>query len=219
MKKLITLCLLLITTFSALSQKPKYIIIKRWRNGQLISTKSIPLVNKIEVTRVEYVKVKQKSKPKVVEIKVPVQVEKLVVDNRKVDSLNAVINSMSNEFAKVTTQKGTYTLEKNQGTVVVEEKVSNNQIIGRTFSADVKPQVKERIVEVYRPKTVQWFMGPSVTTRISDPLSQPLQSINLSLLRKGLGDNMLQLSFGGTIREGHMEPKPIVGFGYLIKIK
>ena len=218
MKNLITLCLMLIS-FTVLSQTPKYIIVKQWKNGKIVSTKSYPLVNKVEVTQVKYVPVKQKSKPKVVEVKVPVEVEKLVVDNRKVDSLNAIINNMSNEYAKVTVQKGTYTLEKNQGTVVVEEKVSNNQIIGRTFSADVKPQVKEKIVEVYRPKTVQWFMGPSVTTRVSDPLSQPLQSINISLLRKGLGDNMFQLSIGGTIREGYMEPKPIVGFGYLLKIK
>jgi hypothetical protein len=218
MKNLITLCLMLIS-FTVLSQTPKYIIVKQWKNGKIVSTKSYPLVNKVEVTQVKYVPVKQKSKPKVVEVKVPVEVEKLVVDNRKVDSLNAIINNMSNDFAKVTIQKGTYTLEKNQGTVVVEEKVSNNQIIGRTFSADVKPQVKEKIVEVYRPKTVQWFLGPSITTRVSDPLSQPLQSINLSLLRKGLGDNMLQLSIGGTIREGYMEPKPIIGFGYLLKIK
>jgi len=214
MKNLITLCLVILT-FVSYSQTPKFITVKRWKNGVLVSTKSYPLVNKIEVTKVKYVPVKSKQKVKVVKLVDTLQVEKLVVDNRKVDSLNAVIN----EFAKVNTQKGTYTLEKNQGTVVVEEKVSNNQIIGRTFSADVKPQVKERIVEVYRPKTVQWFMGPSVTTRVSDPLSQPLQSINLSLLRKGLGDNMLQLSIGGTIREGYMEPKPIVGFGYLLKIK
>jgi hypothetical protein len=218
MKNLITLCLMLIS-LTTLSQTPKFITVKQWKNGVMISSKSYPLVNKVEVTKVKYVPVKSKPKVKVVEVKVPVQVEKLVVDNRKLDSLNSIINNMSNDFAKVTTQKGTYTLEKNQGTVVVEEKVSNNQIIGRTFSADVKPQVKEKIVEVYRPKTVQWFVGPSITTRVSDPLSQPLQSINVSLLRKGLGDNMLQLSFGGTIREGYMEPKPIVGFGYLIKIK
>jgi hypothetical protein len=218
MKNLITLCLMLIS-FTVLSQTPKYIIVKQWKNGKIVSTKSYPLVNKVEVTQVKYVPVKSKQKVKVVKLVDTLQVEKLVVDNRKVDSLNAIINNMSNEYAKVTVQKGTYTLEKNQGTVVVEEKVSNNQIIGRTFSADVKPQVKEKIVEVYRPKTVQWFMGPSVTTRVSDPLSQPLQSINISLLRKGLGDNMLQLSIGGTIREGYMEPKPIIGFGYLLKIK
>lgn len=209
----------MLISLTTLSQTPKFITVKQWKNGVMISSKSYPLVNKVEVTKVKYVPVKSKPKVKVVEVKVPVQVEKLVVDNRKLDSLNSIINNMSNDFAKVTTQKGTYTLEKNQGTVVVEEKVSNNQIIGRTFSADVKPQVKEKIVEVYRPKTVQWFVGPSITTRVSDPLSQPLQSINVSLLRKGLGDNMLQLSFGGTIREGYMEPKPIVGFGYLIKIK
>jgi hypothetical protein len=218
MKNLITLCLMLIS-FTVLSQTPKYIIVKQWKNGKIVSTKSYPLVNKVEVTQVKYVPVKSKQKVKVVKLVDTLQVEKLVVDNRKVDSLNAIINNMSNEYAKVTVQKGTYTLEKNQGTVVVEEKVSNNQIIGRTFSADVKPQVKEKIVEIYRPKTVQWFMGPSITTRVSDPLSQPLQSINLSLLRKGLGDNMLQLSIGGTIREGYMEPKPIIGFGYLLKIK
>lgn len=218
MKNLITLCLMLLS-FTVLSQTPKYIIVKQWKNGKIVSTKSYPLVNKVEVTQVKYVPVKSKQKVKVVKLVDTLQVEKLVVDNRKLDSLNSIINNMSNDFAKVTTQKGTYTLEKNQGTVVVEEKVSNNQIIGRTFSADVKPQVKEKIVEIYRPKTVQWFMGPSITTRVSDPLSQPLQSINLSLLRKGLGDNMLQLSIGGTIREGYMEPKPIIGFGYLLKIK
>jgi len=218
MKNLITLCLVILT-FVSYSQAPKFITVKRWKNGQLVSSKSYPLVTKVEVTQVKYVPVKSKQKVKVVKLVDTLQVEKLVVDNRKVDSLNSIINNMGNEFAKVSTQKGTYTLEKNQGVVVVEEKVSNNQIIGRTFSADVKPQVKERIVEVYRPKTVQWFMGPSITTRVSDPLSQPLQSINLSLLRKGLGDNMLQLSIGGTIREGYMEPKPIVGVGYLIKIK
>ena len=214
MKNLLTLCLMVLT-FVSYSQTPKFITVKQWKNGVLVSTKSYPLVNKVEVTKVKYVPVKSKPKVKVVKLVDTLQVEKLVVDNRKVDSLNSIIN----DFAKVTIQKGTYTLEKNQGTVVVEEKVSNNQIIGRTFSADIKPQVKERIVEVYRPKTVQWFMGPSVTTRVSDPLSQPLQSINISLLRKGLGDNMIQLSFGGTIREGYMEPKPIIGFGYLLKIK
>ena len=205
----------MLISLTTLSQTPKFITVKQWKDGVLISSKSYPLVNKVEVTKVKYVSVKSKPKVKVVKLVDTLQVEKLVVDNRKVDSLNSIIN----DFAKVTTQKGTYTLEKNQGTVVVEEKVSNTQIIGRTFSADVKPQVKERIVEVYRPKTVQWFLGPTITTRVSDPLSQPLQSINLSLLRKGLGDNMFQLSIGGTIREGHMEPKPIVGIGYLLKIK
>lgn len=218
MKNLLTL-ILTILTFNVLAQTPKYIIVKRYRGGVLIESKSIAIVRKVEATKIKYVKVPTKVKPtvKIVEVKVPV--EKVTVDNRKVDSLNTVINNMSNEFGKVVTQKGTYTLEKNQGVVLVEEKVSNNQIIGRTFSADIKPVTKEKVVEIYRPKTVQWFLGPGLTTRVSDPLNQPLQSINLSLLRKGLDDNMIQFSVGGTIRENHMEPKPVIGIGYLIKIK
>lgn len=215
MKNLITLCLLLVTTFSALSQKPKYIIVKRWKEGVLISTKSYPLVTKYEVTQVKYVPVKSKPKLKVVEVKVPVNVEKLVVDNRKVDSLNSVINNMSNEFTKVTTQKGSYILEKNQGVVVVEEKVSNNQIIGRTFSAEVKPQIREKIVEVYRPKQTEWFIGPTVTSN----LITPIQSVGLAVQRKGKDDNIIQMSFGGTIRDGYMEPRAIFGLGWLLKLK
>jgi hypothetical protein len=214
MKNLLTLCLMILT-FVSYSQTPKYITVKQWKNGVLVSTKSYPLVNKVEVTKVKYVPVKSKPKVKVVKLVDTLQVEKLVVDNRKVDSLNAVINGMSNEFAKVNTQKGTYTLEKNQGTVVVEEKVSNNQIIGRTFSADVKPQVKERTVEVYRPKTVQWYMGPHITTNFT----QPVQSFGISVVRKNLNDNLIQLQIGGNVHEGAMRPYPYVGIGGLLKIK
>ena len=73
MKNLITLCLVILT-FVSYSQTPKFITVKRWKNGVLVSTKSYPLVNKIEVTKVKYVPVKTKSKPKVVEVKVPVEV-------------------------------------------------------------------------------------------------------------------------------------------------
>jgi len=210
MKNFLTLCLMVLT-FVSYSQTPKFITVKRWKNGVLISTKSYPLVNKVEVTQVKYVSVKSKPKVKVVEVKVPVEVEKLVVDNHKVDSLNSIIN----DFAKVTIQKGSYTLEKNQGTVVVEEKVSNNQIIGRTFSADVKPQVKEKVVEVYRPKTVQWYIGPNFTSNVK----QPFLSFGASVLRKSLSDNLLQISIGTTVHEGIASPTPYFGFGGYFKIK
>jgi hypothetical protein len=106
-------------------------------------------------------------------------------------------------------------LEKNQGIVLVEEKVSNNQIIGRTFSSDIKPQVKEKIVEIYRPKEVEWFMGPTFTTN----LITPLQSLGLGVQRKGKDENIIQLSVGGTIRDGYMEPRAIFGLGWLLKLK
>jgi hypothetical protein len=214
MKNLLTLCLMVLT-FVSYSQSPKYITIKRWKNGVLVSTKSIPIVRKYEVTKVKYVPVK--SKPKVVEVKVPVpfNVEKIVFDSRKVDSLNMVITNLNIEFSKISSHKGSYVLNNNQGVVVVEEKVSNNQIIGRTFSADIKPQYKDKIVEVARPKVTEWFMGPTVTTN----LITPFQSFGLAVQRKGKSDNILQMSFGGTIRDGYMEPRAIFGAGYLLKLK
>ena len=214
MKNLLTLCLMVLT-FVSYSQSPKYIIVKRWRNGQLIATKTYPIVRKYEVTKVKYVPVKTKSKPKVVEVKVPVLVEKIVFDNRKIDSLNMVVANLNIEFSKISSHKGSYVLNNNQGVIVVEEKVSNNQIIDRSFSADIKPQYKDKIVEVERPIATEWFMGPTVTTN----LVTPFQSFGLAVQRKGKSENILQLSVGGTIRDRFMEPRAIFGLGYLLKLK
>jgi len=217
MKNLITLCLMLIT-LTTLSQTPKFITVKQWKDGVLISSKTYPLVNKVEVTKVKYVPIKSKQKVKIVEVKVPVvKLDTIIVtDTKKIDSLKTLIN----QYETVNKKTDVIKIKDNLGTVTIKDEIMGNQYVGRNYTFDITaPKPKEKIVEVYRPKTVQWFMGPSITTRVSDPLSQPLQSINLSLLRKGLGDNMLQLSIGGTIREGYMEPKPIIGFGYLLKIK
>lgn len=216
MKNLLTLCLMVLT-FVSYSQTPKYIIVKRWKDGKIISTKSYPLVTKVEVTQVKYVPVKQKSKPKVqvVEVKVPVEVVKFVIDTRKVDSLNAIVTNLNIEFSKVSSHKGSFILNNNQGVIVVEETVSNNQIVNRSFSADIKPQYKDKIVEVERPRQVEWFMGPTVTTN----LITPFQSFGLAVQRKGKSENILQMTFGGTIRDGYMEPRAIFGAGYLLKLR
>jgi hypothetical protein len=205
----------MLITLTTLSQTPKFITVKQWKDGVLISSKTYPLVNKVEVTKVKYVPVK--SKPKVKVVKVPQIEYKLVEVPTKATALDTT--AILQQYYPKNVHKETITLEDGVGTIQITDTISHNRLVSRKWLADVKPKVKERIVEIYRPKTVQWFMGPSITTRVSDPLSQPLQSINISLLRKGLGDNMFQLSIGGTIREGYMEPKPIVGFGYLLKIK
>lgn len=205
----------MVLTFVSYSQAPKYITVKRWKNGQLVSAKSFPIVRKYEVTQVKYVPVKSKPKLKVVEVKVPVEVVKFVIDTRKVDSLNAIVTNLNIEFSKVSSHKGSFILNNNQGVIVVEETVSNNQIVNRSFSADIKPQYKDKIVEVERPRQVEWFMGPTVTTN----LITPFQSFGLAVQRKGKSENILQMTFGGTIRDGYMEPRAIFGAGYLLKLR
>jgi hypothetical protein len=106
------------------------------------------------------------------------------------------------------------TLEEGVGNVIITDTISHNRLVSRRWIADIKPKVKERIVEVYRPKTVQWYMGPHITTNFS----QPFQSFGLSIVRKSLNDNLLQLQVGGNVHEGSMRPNAYMGIGMLLKL-
>jgi hypothetical protein len=106
-------------------------------------------------------------------------------------------------------------LEEGVGNVVITDTISHNRLVSRRWIADIKPKVKERIVEVYRPKTVQWYIGPNFTSNAQ----QPFLSFGASILRKGLSDNIFQISIGTTVHEGIASPTPYFGFGGYIKIK
>jgi hypothetical protein len=110
--------------------------------------------------------------------------------------------------------KETLTLEDGIGNVIITDTISHNRLVSRRWVADVKPKVKERIVEVYRPKIVQWYMGPHMTTNFT----QPFQSFGLSIVRKSLNDNLLQFQIGGNVHEGSMRPNAYMGVGMLLKL-
>jgi hypothetical protein len=198
---------------SAFGQKQKFIIVKTYKNGVATVSKIIPIAMPVPAPVVApVVKVKPKVKIKTVTktVEVPVEVVKTVRDDRKIDSLQAVIMS----YNVVSNSTDSYLLEHNQGIVVVKEQVVGNKIINRIWNADIKPITKEKIVEVYRPKTVQWYMGPHITTNFS----QPFQSFGLSVVRKNLNDNLLQFQIGGNVHEGSMRPNPYMGIGMLLKL-
>jgi hypothetical protein len=198
---------------SAFGQKQKFIIVKTYKNGVATVSKIIPIAMPVPAPVVApVVKVKPKVKIKTVTktVEVPVEVVKIVKDDRKIDSLQAVIMS----YNVVSNSTDSYLLEHNQGIVVVKEQLVGNKIINRIWNADIKPITKEKIVEVYRPKTVQWYMGPHITTNFS----QPFQSFGLSVVRKNLNDNLLQFQIGGNVHEGSMRPNPYMGIGMLLKL-
>ena len=211
MKKLYILLLMLMGV-SALAQKPKFIIIKTYKNGVATVSKVIPLPVPTPVPAPIVKIVKQKPKRVIKTIEVPVEVVKTVQDDRKIDSLQAVIMS----YNVINNSTDSYLLEHNQGIVVVKEQLVGNKIINRVWNADIKPIVKtkEKIVEIYRPKEVQWFMGPLVTTNFT----QPIQSFGLSFARKGLEDNIIQFQVGGNVHEGTMRPNAYFGIGWLLKL-
>jgi hypothetical protein len=198
---------------SAFGQKQKFIIVKTYKNGVATVSKIIPIAMPVPAPVVApVVKVKPKVKIKTVTktVEVPVEVVKTVRDDRKIDSLQAVIMS----YNVISNSTDSYLLEHNQGIVVVKEQLVGNKIINRIWNADIKPITKEKIVEIYRPKTVQWYMGPHITTNFS----QPFQSFGLSIVRKNLNDNLLQFQIGGNVHEGSMRPNPYMGIGMLLKL-
>jgi len=152
---------------SAFAQKQKFIIIKTYKNGVATVSKVIPLKQPqtINVTQIKYVpqvKIK-KSKPQIV--KVPQIEYKLVNVPTAPTALDTV--AILQQYYPKNVHKETLTLEDGIGNVIITDTISHNRLVSRRWVADVKPKVKERIVEVYRPKTVQWYMGPHITTNFT----------------------------------------------------
>lgn len=207
--------MLMLMGVSAFGQKQKFIIVKTYKNGVATVSKVIPIPLPAPTPVVVPV---AKSKPKVKvrtvtkTVEVPVEVIKTVQDDRKIDSLQAVIMS----YNVISNSTDSYLLEQNQGIVVVKEQLVGNKIVSRSWEADIKPVVKtkEKVVEIYRPKEVQWYMGPHITTNFT----QPIQSFGLSIARKSLNDHILQFQFGANVHEGTMRPNAYFGIGGLLKL-
>jgi hypothetical protein len=197
---------------SAFGQKQKFIIVKSYKNGVATVSKVIPIPLPTPPPAPIVKIVKQKPKRIVKTVEVPVEVVKTVTDDRKIDSLQAVIMS----YNVISNSTDSYLLEHNQGIVVVKEQLVGNKIINRQWTADIQPIVKtkEKIVEIYRPKEVQWYIGPHITTNFT----QPFQSFGISVVRKNLNDNLLQFQVGGNVHEGSMRPNAYMGIGMLLKL-
>jgi hypothetical protein len=197
---------------SAFGQKQKFIIVKTYKNGVATVSKVIPLPvpQKIEVTQIKYVpqiKIK-KSKPQIVK-----QIEyKLVNVPTAPTALDTV--AILQQYYPKNVHREVLTLEEGVGNVIITDTISHNRLVSRRWIADVKPKVKERIVEVYRPKIVQWYMGPHMTTNFT----QPIQSFGISVIRKSLNDNLIQFQVGGNVHEGSMRPNAYMGIGMLLKL-
>ena len=212
MKKLYILLLMLMGV-SAFGQKQKFIIIKTYKNGVATVSKVIPIKQPqtINVTQIKYVpQVRfKKSKPQIVK-----QIEyKLVNVPTSPTALDTV--AILQQYYPKNVHREVLTLEEGVGNVIITDTISHNRLVSRRWIADVKPKFKERIVEVYRPKEIQWYMGPLITTNFT----QPIQSFGVSVIRKSLNDNLIQFQVGGNVHEGTMKPNAYMGVGMLLKLK
>jgi hypothetical protein len=209
MKKVL-LGLFMLSGVLAYGQTAKVLRVKSYKDGKIIGTKTYNIIQPINVTQTKVVpKVKiVKSKPKIVK-----QIEyKLVEIPTKATALDTT--AILQQYYPKNVHTETLTLENGVGNVQITDTISHNRLVSRNWVANVKPQVKEKIVEIYRPKTVQWYMGPHMTTNFS----QPFQSFGISVVRKSLNDNLIQFQIGGNVHENSMRPNPYIGIGGLLKL-
>jgi hypothetical protein len=204
--------LLMLVGVLAYGQKPKYLVFKTYKDGMVIGRKyvKIPPKETIQVTTFKYVpqiKIK-KSKPQIIK-----QLEYKLVNVPTAPTALDTIAILQQYYPK-NVHKETITLEDGVGSIQITDTISHNRLVSRKWLADVKPQVKEKIVEIYRPKTVQWYMGPNITTNFT----QPIQSFGISIVRKSLNDNLIQFQVGGNVHEGTMRPNAYFGIGGLLKL-
>ena len=211
MKKLYILLLMLMGV-SAFGQKQKFIIVKSYKNGVATVSKIIPIAMPTPPPA-PVAKVKPKVKIRTVTKTVEVPKYTMVSVPTAPTALDTV--AILQQYYPKNVHREVLTLEEGVGNVIITDTISHNRLVSRRWIADVKPKVKEKIVEVYRPKTVQWYIGPNFTSNVQ----QPFLSFGASILRKSLSDNIFQISIGTTVHEGIASPTPYFGFGGYIKIK
>ena len=211
MKKLLVMSALLLSSMLATAQTAKVLRVKSYKDGKIIGTQTYNIIQPINVTQTKFVpKTRTITKTKVV--KVPKIEYKLVEIPTKATALDTT--AILQQYYPKNVHKETITLEDGVGNIQITDTISHNRLVSRKWVADVKPQIKEKIVEIYRPKTVQWYMGPHITTNFT----QPFQSFGLSIVRKSLNDNLIQFQVGGNVHEGTMRPNAYFGIGGLLKL-
>jgi hypothetical protein len=143
MRKLITLLLML----SGVLAYGQTLTFKTYKNGEVVATKTIPYPTKV-VTRViyKYITVVKTKKVKVPVEKIQYKVVEVAGKPTALDTV-AILQQYypKNIFTDV------LVLEKGQGKVTVTDTVSHNRLVGRTFTADIKPRLVRENVEVIPP--------------------------------------------------------------------
>jgi hypothetical protein len=207
MKKLITLLLML----SGVLAYGQTLTFKSYKNGQIIATKTIPYPTKV-VTRVVY-----KYVPVVKIKKVEVPVEKIQYKVVEVAGKPTALDTVAilQQYYPKNVFTDVLVLEKGQGKVTVTDTVSHNRLVGRTFTAEIKPKLVRERVEVIAPLIREYYLGPELTTNFNGVNNW----YGLNLLVKNKTNNIIKLGAGINMRDGLDGPRPYLVGGFYFKIK
>jgi hypothetical protein len=207
MRKLITLLLML----SGVLAYGQTLTFKSYKDGKVVATKTIKYPVKV-ITRVIY-KYVPVEKIRKVNVPVPKIEYKIVEVLGKPTALDTV--AILQQYYPKNIFTDVLVLEKGQGKVTITDTVSHNRLVGRTFTADIKPKLVRERVEVIQPNVREYYLGPELTTNFN--------GINnwygLNALLKTKENIIYKLGAGINMRDGLDGPKPYLVGGIYIKIK
>jgi hypothetical protein len=208
MKKLLTTMLVLLSVV-ALAQKPKYIVVKNYREGKVTAQKKVTLPTQTKVVY-KYITV---VKTKKVEVFVPKIEYKLVEVPTKPTALDTV--SILQAYYPKNAFKDVLVLPEKQGKITITDTISHNRLASRSWVADITPKVVKETVEVPAPKIREYYLGPEFSTNF--------RSINnwysLNLLVKNKSNHIIKIGGGVNMRDGIDGPRPWMAVGFFFKIK
>ena len=184
---------------------------KSYKDGKVVATKTIKYPVKV-ITRVIY-KYVPVEKIRKVNVPVPKIEYKIVEVLGKPTALDTV--AILQQYYPKNIFTDVLVLEKGQGKVTITDTVSHNRLVGRTFTADIKPKLVRERVEVIQPNVREYYLGPELTTNFN--------GINnwygLNALLKTKENIIYKLGAGINMRDGLDGPKPYLVGGIYIKIK
>ena len=184
---------------------------KSYKNGQVVSTKTIPYPTKV-VTRVIY-KYITVEKIKKVNVPVPKIEYKIVEVLGKPTALDTV--AILQQYYPKNVFTDVLVLEKGQGKVTVTDTVSHNRLVGRTFTADIKPRLVRERVEFTPPPIYEYYLGPELTTNFNGVNNW----YGLNLLIRDKKQNIVKMGGGINMRDGLDGPQPYMSVGLFLKFK
>jgi hypothetical protein len=208
MKKLLTTMLVLLSVV-ALAQKPKYIVVKNYRQGKVTAQKKVELPTQTKVIY-KYITV---VKTKKVEVSVPKIEYKIVEVAGKPTALDTV--SILQAYYPKNAFKDVLVLPEKQGRVIITDTISHNRLASRSWVADITPKVVKEMVEVPAPKIREYYLGPEFSTNF--------RSINnwysVNVLVKNKSNHIIKIGGGVNMRDGIDGPRPWMAAGFYFKIK
>ena len=201
--------MLVLLSVVTLAQKPKYIVVKNYREGKITAQKKVELPTQTKVVY-KYITV---VKTKKVEVFVPKIEYKLVEVPTKPTALDTV--SILQAYYPKNAFKDVLVLPEKQGKITITDTISHNRLASRSWVADITPKVVKETVEVPAPKIREYYLGPEFSTNF--------RSINnwysLNLLVKNKSNHIIKIGGGVNMRDGIDGPRPWMAAGFFFKIK